>query len=165
MAATQRDLFGAPVEPGHRDREAEVRQPQQAAVLAALIEAHPESISHAELCERVQTNRVSHRIAELQAEGWQIEGGGVLPLDVATNTQLYRLVSLDRAAEPDRKLLGLTVRWTLDDGLSVSIHKDAAGEVSPAALEELRGLLLFQLVQRFPDLNPRGRRLLLEDLR
>ena len=76
-----------------------------------------------------------------------------------------RPASLDRAEEPDRKPLGLTVRWTLNDGLSVSIHKDTAGEVSPAALEDLRGLLLFQLVQRFPDLNPRGRRERLERLR
>ena len=165
---SQRDLFGStaaePEAETHRSRYHDRMLPQQVAVLDALHDAYPHAISHAELCALVDTNRCSHRIAELQADGWQIDGCGVLPLDEVSKTQLYRLRSLERE-ERDQKLVGLTVRWTLEDGLAVRVHKDCDGAISRADLAELADEIRAMVQAKFPHLDPAARKLLREQLR
>jgi hypothetical protein len=131
-------LFGG--EPTATSRAAELRQPQQERVLQVLFEAYPAPISHADICERIGTNRASHRIAELQAEGWKIAGLGELPLDAATQTQLYQLKQPTKGTGT-RKLAGFTVRWTDDAGLRVTVHKDCTGPIPPGVLDALAGIL------------------------
>ena len=133
-------LFGGDDEaPEATRRREEVRMPQQQAVLEALMGAYPHPISHADLCERVGTNRASHRIAELIAEGWQIDGLGVLPLDAASQTQLYRLATIEKDTAV-YKDAGWTIRLT-SEGLRVNLHKDLSGRIPPAQLAAVTGKL------------------------
>ena len=120
------DLFGwkpeSPEPEGDRQRHRAVAGRQRALVFEVLRAAYPHPVSHATICEKVGTNRASHRIRELIQAGWQIEGAGALGLDAGSQTQLYRLASLERG-EPSIKYLGLKVLWD-QDGLRVSLHRD-----------------------------------------
>jgi hypothetical protein len=146
----QRNLFGGET---HAERAAQLRQPQQQRVLEVLLEAYPSAISHAELCERIGSNRASHRISELVDEGWPIEGSGVLPLDADTQTQLYRLREPFRGLA-DRKYAGFTLRWTEDKGLTVSVHRDCNGPIAPERLEAIANVLAASLAEELRDLIP-----------
>ena len=129
-----------------------IRMPQQQRVLDALFSAYPNTISHAELCKRVGTNRVSHRIAELIAEGWQIDGLGVLPLDEETQTQLYRLTSVEKDTRT-RRLAGWTIRWDTAQGLRVSVHKRLSSSPLPRArLAAVVPRIEALLREEFPEL-------------
>ena len=136
MKGTPHDLFtGQPLSGSAQERKGAVARNQKERVLRALQDAHPEAISHAELCARIGANRASHRIRELIREGWQIEGAGSLGLDPANQTQRYRLSSLS-PGKPQLKHVGLKVLWD-DDGLQVSLHRDINGEIDRTSLEVL----------------------------
>ena len=138
MKGKPRDLFtGASVDSGDaaRIRGSAVADTQKARVLQVFFEVYPGSISHAEICERIGSNRASHRIKELVDEGWKIVGAGVLGLDEGNQTQLYRLSSLDRG-ESYCKHVGLKVVWD-DAGLRVVLHRDINGEIDRTSLEVL----------------------------
>lgn len=138
MKGKLRDLFtGDALEDGTaaKARGVAVSDTQKAKVLQALFEAYPDAISHAEICERIGSNRASHRIKELIDEGWKIQGAGVLGLDESNQTQRYRLSTLDRG-ESYRKHVGMKVVWD-DAGLRVSLHKDINGEIDRTSLEVL----------------------------
>lgn len=128
-----------------------VRQPQQQRVLDALFAAYPDTISHAALCQRVGTNRVSHRIMELRLEGWQIDGLGVLSLDEETQTQLYRLTSVEKEVGA-RKLAGWTIRWDTEEGLRVSLHKRLKSVLPQARLTAVIPRIEALLREEFPEL-------------
>ena len=71
MKGTPQDLFtGASVAESAQERRATLARNQKERVLAALRDAHPHAISHAEICARIGSNRASHRIRELVREGW-----------------------------------------------------------------------------------------------
>ena len=138
MKGKSRDLFtGKSLEDGAsaRQRGAAISDTQKARVLQALMEVYPDAISHAEICERIGSNRASHRIKELIDEGWKIEGAGVLALDESSQTQRYRLSSLDRG-QSYRKHVGMKVVWD-DVGLRVSLHRDINGEIDRTTLDVL----------------------------
>lgn len=146
MKGTPRNLFtGASQPEAAQDRRALVAATQKERVLQALRDAHPEAISHAEICAKIGANRASHRIMELSREGWQIEGAGTLDLDPANQTQLYRLGSLTPGT-PHLKHVGLKVLWDAD-GLSVSLHRDINGRIDRVSLEVL-ARKVHQLVER-----------------
>lgn len=153
MAGNQSDLFGAEGGAGAQQRAREVRQPQQEQVLQVLLDAYPNTISHAEICARIGSNRASHRIKELIDEGWQIEGAAELPLDEDSQTQLYRLASPD-LQPPIRKHVGFTVRWTEDAGLTVSRHRDCNGAVPTARLKLLATRIKALVQDELHDLLP-----------
>jgi len=138
MKGKPRDLFtGGAMEDGMaaRARGAAVSDTQKAKVLQVLFETYPDAISHAGICTRIGSNRASHRIKELIDEGWQIQGAGVLGLDEDSQTQLYRLHTLDRGRSYC-KHVGMKVVWD-DVGLRVSLHRDINGEIDRTSLEVL----------------------------
>ena len=136
MKGTPHDLFtGKPRAEKDSARRSTVAASQKKRVLQALKDAHPDSISHAEICARIGANRASHRILELIREGWQIEGAGTLGLDTANQTQLYRLSSTV-PGKPRLKHVGMKVLWD-EEGLSVSLHRDINGLIDRATLEVL----------------------------
>jgi len=122
-------------EAGHRVRRRSVAGKQRQQVFQVLRSSYPHPVSHANICEKVGTNRASHRIRELVQDGWSIEGAGVLGLDAGSQTQLYRLASLDRGA-PQVKYMGLKVLWD-QSGLKVGLHRDIDDVVDPRTLQEL----------------------------
>ena len=152
MKGTPRDLFTGAAHPPEEAaaRRSAIAATQKQRVLEALRDAHPESISHAEICARIGANRASHRILELIREGWQIEGAGTLNLDPANQTQLYRLSSL-APGKPKLKHVGLKVLWN-EDGLSVSLHRDINGTIDRVTLE-----VLAQKVHRLVEAELAGR--------
>ena len=115
-----------------RGRRRTVATRQREKVLAVLREQHPHAVSHAAICEAVSTNRASHRIRELVHDGWAIEGAGTLGLDQGSQTQLYRLRTLERG-EPRIKHLGLKVLWD-QEGLKVGLHRDIDGDLPEEVL-------------------------------
>ena len=136
MKGTPHDLFtGQPRAEEDAKRRSNSAASQKKRVLQALQDAHPEPISHAEICARIGANRASHRILELIREGWQIEGAGTLGLDAANQTQLYRL-SAKTPGKPRLKHVGMKVLWD-EDGLSVSLHRDINGAIDRVTLEVL----------------------------
>jgi len=137
MKGMTRDLFTGAVKPAEeaRERRSLVAATQKQRVLEALRDAHPDTISHAEICARIGANRASHRILELIREGWEIEGAGTLNLDPANQTQLYRLSSL-QPGKLKLKHVGLKVLWD-EEGLSVSLHQDINGTIDRVTLEVL----------------------------
>lgn len=126
---------GMDEEETHRERHQAVAGRQRALVFEVLRSAHPHPVSHASICEKVGTNRASHRIRELIQAGWQIEGAGTLGLDAGSQTQLYRLASLKRG-EPSVKYVGLKVLWD-QDGLKVSLHQDIDEVIDKNTLRNL----------------------------
>lgn len=153
MGDNQSELFGISQA---RERAEEVRQPQQEQVLQVLLAAYPHPISHAEICQRIGSNRASHRIKELVDEGWQIEGAAVLPLDEDSQTQLYRLVST-QLSHPLHKHVGFTIRWTQEVGLVISRHRDCNGVIPTARLKLLAARLQALIEDDLRDLLPQSR--------
>jgi hypothetical protein len=138
MKGTPHDLFtGQPHAEDDSARQTAAAVSQKKRVLQALKDAHPDPVSHAEICARIGANRASHRILELIREGWQIEGAGTLGLDPANQTQLYRLSS-ETPGKPRLKHVGMKVLWD-EDGLSVSLHRDINGAIDRVTLEVLAG--------------------------
>jgi hypothetical protein len=119
----------------HRTRRRSVAGRQRELVFQVLRSAYPHPVSHATICEKVGTNRASHRIRELIQDGWSIEGAGVLGLDAGSQTQLYRLSSLERG-DRQVKYLGLKVLWD-QDGLKVNLHRDIDDIVDGRTLTRL----------------------------
>ena len=155
MKGTPQDLFtGASVAESAQERRATLARNQKERVMAALRDAHPHAISHAEICARIGSNRASHRIRELIREGWLIEGAGALGLDPANQTQRYRLTSLS-PGKPQLKHLGLRVVWDEEAGLEVSLHRDINGMIDRATLEVLarrvEALVQAELGERLAD--------------
>ena len=122
-------------EGGHRVRRRSVAGKQRQQVFQVLRTSYPHPVSHALICEKVGTNRASHRIRELIQDGWRIEGAGVLGLDAGSQTQLYRLASLERGP-PQVKYMGLKVLWD-QTGLKVGLHRDIDDVIDPQTLQEL----------------------------
>lgn len=119
----------------HRVRRRSVAGKQRLQVFKVLRDAYPHPVSHALICKKVKTNRASHRIRELIQDGWQIEGAGILGLDAGSQTQLYRLSSLDRG-QARLKFLGMKVLWN-QEGLRVKLHRDIDDVVDPQTLQSL----------------------------